>query len=144
VAGATITIAHATILQPPHRRPPKRWCRDRHGCRVSQPVGRHTAVFVVAPGRTSTSTVIVQIFTTAFRLVQQQEFKQIPLGTDLPPVNLVDKSGKPLASGLYYVVVTVDARGRSESCYCCANKRARQYGLRKKQAFPGFLADGSG
>jgi hypothetical protein len=49
----------------------------------------------------------VQIFTVAFRLVQQQVFEQVPLGTDVP-VELKDKAGKPLASGLYYVVVTID------------------------------------
>jgi hypothetical protein len=51
--------------------------------------------------------VTVQIFTVAFRLVQQQVFDQVPAGTDVS-IELKDKSGKPLASGLYYVVVTVD------------------------------------
>jgi hypothetical protein len=67
----------------------------------TQPVKIHV------PGRTGTADVTVQIFTVAFRLVQQQVFDQVLAGTDVS-IELKDKSGKPLASGLYYVVVTID------------------------------------
>jgi hypothetical protein len=51
----------------------------------------------------------VQIFTVAFRMVQQQVFEQVPAGTDVQ-IELKDKTGKPLASGLYYVAVTIDGQ----------------------------------
>ena len=69
----------------------------------SRPVSIHV------PGRAGTSNVKVQIFTLAFRLVQQQAFQDMPVGTDVK-VDLKDKWGHPLASGLYYVVVTVDGQ----------------------------------
>ena len=69
----------------------------------SQPVSIHV------PGRTGISDVMVQIFTVAFRLVQQEDFEQVPLGTDVP-IELKDRTGKVLASGLYYVVVTIDGQ----------------------------------
>ena len=59
------------------------------------------------PGRTGISDVTVQIFTVAFRLVQQEDFEQVPVGADVT-IELSDKTGTPLASGLYYVVVTID------------------------------------
>jgi hypothetical protein len=55
------------------------------------------------------SDVTVQIFTVAFRLVQQETFRQIPVGTDVQ-IELKDGTGMPLASGLYYVVVTIDGK----------------------------------
>jgi hypothetical protein len=64
-------------------------------------------VSIHVPGRTGTSDVTVRIFTVAFRLVQQEEFPRAPLGADVK-IELKDKSGMPLASGLYYVVVTID------------------------------------
>jgi hypothetical protein len=61
------------------------------------------------PGRTGASDIKVQIFTLAFRLVQQEVFREIPVGTDIQ-IALKDKWGHPLASGLYYVVVTIDGK----------------------------------
>ena len=69
----------------------------------TKPVSLHV------PGRAGTSDVTVQIFTVAFRLVQQQVFPLVPAGTDVQ-VDLKDKTGKPLASGLYYVVVTIEGK----------------------------------
>jgi hypothetical protein len=66
-------------------------------------------VSIRIPGRNGTSDVKVQIFTVSFRLVQQEVFPQVPAGTDVP-VTLTDKWGHPLASGLYYVTVTVDGK----------------------------------
>jgi hypothetical protein len=66
-------------------------------------------VNVHIPGRTGTADVTVQIFTVAFRMVQQQVFTQVPAGTDIQ-IELKDKTGKPLASGLYYVVVTINGK----------------------------------
>jgi hypothetical protein len=43
----------------------------------------------------------------AFRKVQEKVFSQAPLGTDIQ-MDLTDKDGTPLASGLYYVVVSYD------------------------------------
>jgi hypothetical protein len=69
----------------------------------TQPVSIHI------PGRTGTADITVQIFTVAFRLVQQQIFPEEPLGADVK-IDLKDKNGKPLASGLYYVVVSIDGK----------------------------------
>ncbi len=52
-----------------------------------------------------TSDVKVRIFTTAFRLVQEKTFQDVPAGLTVT-VDMVDKWGQPLASGLYYVEVT--------------------------------------
>jgi hypothetical protein len=59
------------------------------------------------PGRNQVSDVTAQIFTVAFRMVQQQTFQNVPAGTDIQ-IELKDKTGKLLASGLYYVTVTID------------------------------------
>lgn|GEM_PF-427160 len=47
----------------------------------------------------------VQIFTLAFRKVQDVTFKQVAVGAALQ-IPLMDRAGKPLSNGLYYVVVT--------------------------------------
>jgi len=49
--------------------------------------------------------VTVKIFTVAFRMVREQTYYSIASGTPVP-LELVDRRGTPLASGLYYVVVT--------------------------------------
>jgi expansin (peptidoglycan-binding protein) len=67
----------------------------------TQPIAIHV------PGLAVPSDIRVQIFTLAFRKVQEQYSPRAPLGVDIT-INLVDKNGKPLASGLYYVVVTVN------------------------------------
>jgi hypothetical protein len=63
------------------------------------------------PSYYGVSDVKVQVFTLAFRKVQEKFYAQVPAGTDCP-LELVDKWNKPLASGLYYVVVHTSA-GRS-------------------------------
>ncbi len=52
-----------------------------------------------------TCDVQVELFTVAFRKVQDQTFSQTPVGEDVV-VKMDDRWGNPLASGLYYVVVT--------------------------------------
>ena len=47
----------------------------------------------------------VRIFTTAFRKILERDFLDQPVGVPVS-VTLDDREGKPLASGLYYVVVT--------------------------------------
>jgi hypothetical protein len=51
----------------------------------------------------------VQIFTTAFRLVQTETFQLVPPGEAIT-LTLTDKFGNPLADGLYYVVI--EAQGK--------------------------------
>ncbi len=63
------------------------------------------------PAYFGVSDVKVKLFTLAFRKVQENTYHQIPDGTDVP-LNLTDKWGMPLASGLYYVVVQT-TQGRS-------------------------------
>ncbi len=52
----------------------------------------------------------MQIFTIAFRKVQEKIY--IPMAWGLIPIQLVDIWNKPLASGLYYVVIHT-TQGRS-------------------------------
>jgi hypothetical protein len=63
-------------------------------------------VNVKPPVYTGTATVKVQLFTTAFRKVQENDYSTLPYG----PIKVLmqDDWGKPLASGLYYVVITVN------------------------------------
>jgi len=49
----------------------------------------------------------VEIFTTAFRKVQDDTFPNVPPGLAVGVV-LKDKWGMPLADGLYYLMVLVD------------------------------------
>ncbi len=60
---------------------------------------------VHVPGLTTVSNITVQIFTTAFRKVLEQPFTNQPVGVDVN-INLSDNWGAPMASGIYYVVVT--------------------------------------
>ena len=55
---------------------------------------------------TGTAEVKAQVFTTAFRKVQEQDHPSMPYGP--LTVRMVDEWGNPLADGLYYVVITVD------------------------------------
>jgi len=68
-------------------------------------------VNVLPPAYTGFSDVRVEIFTAAFRKVQDRTFTNIPSGTAVP-LTLTDRWGSPLASGIYYVVVTT-FKGRS-------------------------------
>jgi len=56
-----------------------------------------------------TSDIRVEIFTTAFRKVRDTTFPSVPSGVAVQ-VNLTDGWGRPLASGIYYVVVIVDGQ----------------------------------
>jgi len=69
-------------------------------------------VQVLIPGQ-GIGNVKVDIFTTAFRKVQEATFSNVPLGVMGTSVTiyLTDKSGNQLASGIYYVVVTVTPVG---------------------------------
>ena len=114
VSGAVITIAHATATFtstaiPTATATPTQTASPQISTVLvyPNPSDGKRPVRLGIPGRTANSIITVQIFTTAFRLVQQKEFSQVPLGTDIQ-IELIDKTGKPLASGLYYVVVRVN------------------------------------
>jgi hypothetical protein len=53
----------------------------------------------------TSSDVTVQIFTTAFRKVAEHAYANQPMGQFKKPVSMTDDWNKPLASGLYYVVI---------------------------------------
>ncbi len=63
---------------------------------------------ILPPATNGPSNVTVKIFTVAFRLVQERTYLNVASGTPVP-LELVDRKGSPLASGLYYVVVTTSA-----------------------------------
>jgi hypothetical protein len=53
----------------------------------------------------------ISVFTTAFRRVNEITLPNVPAGTTDIALPLTDQRGKPLANGLYYVVVQT-AQGR--------------------------------
>jgi hypothetical protein len=59
---------------------------------------------------TSSSDVKVQFFTVAFRKVKEKSLGQVSAGAAGLSVDLSDSWGIPLASGLYYLVVTSTPR----------------------------------
>ncbi len=63
-------------------------------------------VQVLPPPYMGVANVRVEIFTLAFRKVQDTIFDSIPSGTAVT-VNLTGRGGNPLANGIYYAVVTV-------------------------------------
>lgn len=63
------------------------------------------------PDLKATSDVTVTIFTTAFRKVNVENYPQVPAGATVL-VTLTDRTGKPLANGLYYVMVQTN-QGRN-------------------------------
>jgi hypothetical protein len=58
----------------------------------------------------SSGNVRIQIFTVAFREVEDETIPNLPAGTSKVSVPLVDREGKPLADGLYYVVITANGK----------------------------------
>jgi hypothetical protein len=69
--------------------------------------GKGGPVNINIPGQMVTSDVRVEIFTTAFRKVQDTTFPKIPAGMDVS-IDMTDRWGNLLANGLYYVVVTAN------------------------------------
>jgi len=63
-----------------------------------------TTVNVLPKAYSGISNVEVEIFTVSFRMVQEETFVNVPSGVAVT-VQLTDKWGKPLANGLYYLVV---------------------------------------
>src|SRR5208282_1418148 len=57
------------------------------------------------------SSVKIEIFTTAFRKVNQIDLSNVSAGVTTVPISLTGKGGTTLANGLYYVVV-VAPQGR--------------------------------
>jgi len=56
------------------------------------------------------SDVRVQIYTLAFRKVEDKTVPHVPAGLSNLPIPLVDRWGKTLANGLYYLVVTANGK----------------------------------
>jgi hypothetical protein len=75
------------------------------------PADGTASVRIRPPAYFGVSDVKVKLFTLAFRKVQENTYHQVPDGIAVP-LNLTDKWGKSLASGLYYVVVQT-TQGRS-------------------------------
>lgn len=47
----------------------------------------------------------VKVFTAAYRKVNEKSSGQVPAGVLSLPLDLTDRTGSPLANGIYYVVV---------------------------------------
>lgn len=62
--------------------------------------------------RSSSPWVRVEIFTTAFRKVNEVDLSNVPAGARFVTIPLTDSHGAPLANGIYYVVV-VNQQGRA-------------------------------
>lgn len=69
------------------------------------PVDGTVPVKIRLPAFLGISTVKIQLFTLAFRKVQETIYTKVSLGADFP-LSLNDRWGKPLSDGIYYVVVT--------------------------------------
>jgi hypothetical protein len=52
----------------------------------------------------------ISLYTTAFRKVNAVDWGHLPAGTFNIPLSLTDRSGHPLANGLYYVVVQLNGQ----------------------------------
>jgi hypothetical protein len=68
-------------------------------------------VSIRLPNYSGTAAVTVKVFTTAFRMVNDFTLQGQPGGGDIA-LPLTNRSGAPLANGLYYVVVYTP-QGRS-------------------------------
>ena len=62
---------------------------------------------VLPPPYSGNQNVEIEIFTSVFRRVQAETFFNVPSGTAVT-LDLRDRWRKPLANGLYYVVVIVE------------------------------------
>lgn len=62
-------------------------------------------VNILPPSYNGVSNVRVELYTLAFRKVIDQTFDSVRAGTAIQ-LDLLGRSGKPLANGVYYVVVT--------------------------------------
>ncbi len=112
VAGATVTVTHPTVT--PTSSPTLTITSTPQA--VTTPIvfpnpSSGGPVNVMPTAYTGTADVKVQIFTTAFRKVQEKPYPSLPYG----PIKIYmqDDWGTPLASGLYYVVITVNSHQRS-------------------------------
>ncbi|HJT24418.1 MAG TPA: hypothetical protein VJ873_07560, partial [bacterium] len=106
VAGATKTVSQATATATSTSTPQP----------VTTPIvfpnpSNGGPINVMPPAYQGTADVTVQLYTTAFRKVQEQSYSSLPYGP--LKINMLDEWGSPLASGLYYVVITVDAHHRT-------------------------------
>jgi hypothetical protein len=68
-----------------------------------------SSVNVLPPAYSDNRDVRIEIFTLSFRKVLGETFPNIPPGTAVK-VTLDDQWGRPLADGLYYVVVTIEGK----------------------------------
>jgi hypothetical protein len=66
-------------------------------------------VNILPPAYTGTANVRVEVFTLAFRKVQDNNYPDWPSGTAIS-LNLTGRKGNELANGVYYVVVTVNGQ----------------------------------
>ena len=66
-------------------------------------------VNILPPYYLGAVTVRVEVFTLAFRKVQDKTYNTLPSGTAVT-LSLTGREGNPLSNGLYYVVVTVNAQ----------------------------------
>ena len=64
---------------------------------------------VLPPAYPGVENIEVEIFTSAFRKIQDETFYGVSAGSPLT-VELTDRWGKPLANGLYYVAVVIDGK----------------------------------
>jgi hypothetical protein len=66
-------------------------------------------VQILPPYYAGNQNVREEIYTLAFRKVQDDTYPALPSGTALT-ISLTGKSGNPLANGIYYLVVTVNGQ----------------------------------
>lgn len=113
----TFTFTASPTLTPTHTftaywtsTPTQTQVPNKKPCVYPNPSDGTSPARVLPPAYTGLSPVKVQIFTLAFRKVLEKNYP--PMAWGLVSVPLVDAWNKPLASGVYYVVIQT-AQGRS-------------------------------
>jgi hypothetical protein len=115
--GATVTISTAAFtasptssVPPASLSPTSSPTPNRQVVIYPNPAG-NGPVHILLPSYAGVSNIKVTFYTLAFRKVREVDFTNVPSGTAVV-LDLTDNWGKPLANGLYYVVVTT-SQGRS-------------------------------
>jgi hypothetical protein len=72
------------------------------------PVEDGETVMVSVPLGEAADSVLLQVFTTAYRKILEEELGAMTAGVHGVALTLRDSKGKPLANGVYYLVVTTE------------------------------------
>jgi hypothetical protein len=106
VPGATATptrtpVAQRTVVEPVET-----------PIAYPNPLEGGETVMVSVPLGEDAESVLLQVFTTAYRKILEENLGSMPAGMNNVALTLRDSKGKPLANGVYYIVITTE-KGRA-------------------------------